>query len=175
MFWRPVRLSPSLGFSFSLAGRTPYRSFKRPAIEDTFDQDELEEARRWYASFNESSLPKGQTSYSRSSGPGGQHVNKTESKATTVWSVKELIKGLPKLMHPGLRPDAEKPDGQHGGEPSEAFRELQKIYRERVPGETSEKRRKKIEALEKQLNEKRLNEKKWMSAKKASRKTSSSD
>lgn len=76
MFPRSLRVLPPLGFSFNLAGRVPYRSVRHQAFDAKFDLDELTEARSWYASFNESSLPKGQTSYSRSSGPGGQHVNK---------------------------------------------------------------------------------------------------
>jgi peptidyl-tRNA hydrolase ICT1 len=52
------------------------RTVRNQAFDATYDQDELAEARKWHSSFRESNLPKGQTSYSRSSGPGGQHVNK---------------------------------------------------------------------------------------------------
>jgi len=55
------------------------RTFQTQAYEATFDQDELEEARKWRATFAESKLPCGETTYSRSSGPGGQHVNKCVS------------------------------------------------------------------------------------------------
>ncbi|KAK8055012.1 hypothetical protein PG993_000239 [Apiospora rasikravindrae] len=210
MFRRPLYLLPSLGSSFNLAGRVSYRSVRHQAFDATFEQDELEEARSWYASFNESKLPKGQTSYSRSSGPGGQHVNKyaefplfcwprwssdinarTESKATTVWSFKDLTKDLPKLLHSGLRASkyyaartdsisiqaqtqrsrTANTDENH----QKLFEELQKIYRDSVPGETSDKKRKKYEALEKQFNAERLKIKKQQSAKKTSRKASFSD
>lgn len=52
------------------------RSVRNQAFDADFDQEDLAEARKWYSSFTEDVLPKGQTSYSRSSGPGGQHVNK---------------------------------------------------------------------------------------------------
>ena len=53
------------------------RCFQNKAYDAQFDQEELAEARKWRATFKEESLPKGQTTYSRSSGPGGQHVNKS--------------------------------------------------------------------------------------------------
>lgn len=54
------------------------RTARNQAFDAEFDQDELADARKWYSSFSEGDLPKGQTSYARSSGPGGQHVNKYE-------------------------------------------------------------------------------------------------
>lgn len=51
--------------------------FKRyEAYDAQFDNDALEEARQWFRSFDAGLLPKGSTTYARSSGPGGQHVNK---------------------------------------------------------------------------------------------------
>lgn len=57
------------------------RAARNQAFDADFDQDELAEARKWYSSFNGDDLPKGQTSYARSSGPGGQHVNKYDIHA----------------------------------------------------------------------------------------------
>ncbi|KAK7989964.1 hypothetical protein PG989_010279 [Apiospora arundinis] len=195
MFQRPLRLLPLPGFSLGLAGRVPYRPIRHQAFDASFEQDELEEARSWYVSFSESSIPKGQTTYSRSSGPGGQHVNKiskrTETKATTIWSFEELIKHIPKLLHPGLRaskyhnPRSNTISLQAQTQRSRTanteenrqklWEELLRIYRDSVPGETSDKKRKKYEALEKKSNAIRLDTKKQKSAKKASRKTSMSD
>lgn len=100
------------------------RTIRNQAFDAAFDQDDLAEARKWHSTFNEKDLPSGQTTFSRSSGPGGQHVNKydpnsqpritgesdipnstfrTETKATTAWPVQELKTMLPKLMHPALR------------------------------------------------------------------------
>ena len=53
-----------------------FNSNRYKAFDADFDQESLVEARTWYESFHESLLPKGNTTYSRSSGPGGQHVNK---------------------------------------------------------------------------------------------------
>ncbi|KAI1654384.1 hypothetical protein F4813DRAFT_370642 [Daldinia decipiens] len=162
------------------------RTIQHRAYDAAFDQDDLTEARKWYASFTENNLPKGQTSYSRSSGPGGQHVNKTESKATTVWSIEELSKGLPKLVRLALRSSkyyskrndsitiqaqtqrsrSANTDDNH----LKLVEELQKIYREQVPGTTSSEKIKKYEALEKSARENRLRSKKEHSSKKAFRK-----
>jgi hypothetical protein len=53
------------------------RRFKRyEAFDGNLDKDTLAEARSWYQQFEPSQLPKGTTTFARSSGPGGQHVNK---------------------------------------------------------------------------------------------------
>jgi peptidyl-tRNA hydrolase ICT1 len=52
------------------------RALRYQAFDSTFNPEDLTEARQWHESFQLSSIPKGSTSYSRSSGPGGQHVNK---------------------------------------------------------------------------------------------------
>ncbi|CAJ2509590.1 Uu.00g146160.m01.CDS01 [Anthostomella pinea] len=161
------------------------RQIQYEAFEANFNQDELAEARKWHMSFRDSSLPKGQTSYSRSSGPGGQHVNKTETKATTVWSVDELSKSLPKLVHSALRTSkyysgrtdsiqiqaqTQRSKAANTDENYEKLaEELRKIYKERVPGSTSDKKVKKYEALEKSFRESRLRSKKQQSSKKAFR------
>lgn len=55
----------------------PWKRFARfSAFDASFDQEELSEARQWRDKVNADSLPKGATVYARSSGPGGQHVNK---------------------------------------------------------------------------------------------------
>ena len=49
----------------------------RTASTSSSDED-FDKARRWYAQLQSSPLPReiGEVSYSRSSGPGGQNVNK---------------------------------------------------------------------------------------------------
>ncbi|KAI1290572.1 hypothetical protein F5Y03DRAFT_401171 [Xylaria venustula] len=137
------------------------RNVRYQAHDALFDQDDLEEARRWYASFDKDSLPKGQTSYSRSSGPGGQHVNKTESKAISVWPVGELSRSLPKLLRPALkssryytvRSDSITIQAQTQRSRSantednhqKLVDELHRLYREQVPSSTSETKIKKHE------------------------------
>lgn len=46
------------------------------AFDPNLDEDDLTEARQWRNSFDGKSLPRGTTTFARSSGPGGQHVNK---------------------------------------------------------------------------------------------------
>lgn len=164
------------------------RSARNQAFDATFDPDDLAEARKWHSSFDENELPKGQTSYSRSGGPGGQHVNKTETKATTVWAVHELTRVLPKLMHSEIRKsryytsrsdsltikaETHRSKTANTDENTQKLaEEVQRIYRESVPGVTTAKKIKKYEALEKSFHENRLKTKKQQSSKKASRKVS---
>ena len=84
-------------------GRRCY-SARYEAFDKTLDADELKAARQWRAAFSDpDKLPKGTTTYARSSGPGGQHVNKTETKATTAWPVTELMATLPTLLRHTVR------------------------------------------------------------------------
>ncbi|KAK3990977.1 hypothetical protein QBC44DRAFT_264056 [Cladorrhinum sp. PSN332] len=165
------------------------RPITHQAFDAGFDQDQLAEARKWRQSFQVDSLPEGSTSYSRSSGPGGQHVNKTESKATTVWPVSQLLSHIPKLLHAGIRESkyyskrndhitiqaqtqrsrtANTDENRH-----KLFEEIQDLYQRTVPNETSQDKKRKHEALRKSANEARIKEKKYQSSKKASRRGSS--
>ncbi|KAI1812201.1 hypothetical protein GGS20DRAFT_559097 [Poronia punctata] len=162
------------------------RTARFQAHDALLDQDDLEEARKWRSSFNEEALPKGQVSYSRSSGPGGQHVNKTESKATTVWTVAELSKGLPKILRPALRSSryysmrndsitiqaqTQRSRTANTDENRQKLMdELNRIYKEHVPAATAEVKAQKHKDIEKAFQEKRLKEKKKLSSKKSMRK-----
>lgn len=52
------------------------RSKRYEAFDANLDKDALDEARKWHSSFDPARLPAGSTTFARSSGPGGQHVNK---------------------------------------------------------------------------------------------------
>ncbi|KAI1385926.1 uncharacterized protein F4822DRAFT_414478 [Hypoxylon trugodes] len=167
------------------------RSMQHQPYDASFDQEELAEAREWHTSFNRSQLPKGYTNYSRSSGPGGQHVNKTETKATTVWPVKELSKSLPKLVFAALRSSRYYSKGndsisiqcqtQRSRSANEnenhlkLAEEIEKIYKENVPGVSSQEKAKKHEALRKKAYEARANLKKYKSSKKSERRGNTHD
>ncbi|KUI62740.1 hypothetical protein VP1G_09858 [Cytospora mali] len=168
----------------------PWRRFARyQAFDASLDPDDLAEARKWRQSFNEDSIPKGDTTFARSSGPGGQHVNKTETKAITTWSVPELHRVLPKMMHPLLRLSKyyvkgkdcvsfaaqTKRDRNANAEDNRAklLEELHRMYSDAVPGDTSVEKRKKHGALEKASREARLRSKKFQSSKKQARKGNS--
>ncbi|KAI1112392.1 hypothetical protein F5Y14DRAFT_271647 [Nemania sp. NC0429] len=184
---RPLVRTTRMSLAPSLAPSLLFRRTVRYQAHDALlDQDDLDEARRWYSSFHEDSIPQGQTTYSRSSGPGGQHVNKTESKATSVWPVGELSKGLPKLIRSALRSsryysmrnDAITIQAQTqrsrtantAENHQKLVEELRRIYQERVPSATSSEKIKKHEAIEKAFHQSRLKAKKLQSSKKASRK-----
>lgn len=57
------------------------RAHQNQAYDAAFDVEQLQEARKWHASFSSDCLPQGRTTYARSSGPGGQHVNKYVRKS----------------------------------------------------------------------------------------------
>ncbi|KXJ90755.1 hypothetical protein Micbo1qcDRAFT_72701 [Microdochium bolleyi] len=182
---RIVRPGTAQGVLQSLRSRT----FQHQAFEASFDQEELAEARKWHASFDESNLPRGETTFSRSSGPGGQHVNKTESKATTSWTITELSQCLPTILQRSLRSSkyyvrrndsisvqaqtqrsrTANTDENRG----KLLEEIQRMYKENVPGTTSLDTKKKHGAIAKSFHENRIKSKKQHSAKKSSRKVSS--
>ncbi|KAL2137101.1 hypothetical protein VTI74DRAFT_8733 [Chaetomium olivicolor] len=167
---------------------TSRRSVRHQAFDASFDQEQLAEARKWRQSFQISSLPEGSTSFSRSSGPGGQHVNKTETKATTVWPVSQLLSSLPKLLHAAVRQSkyysrrndcltiqaqTQRSRSANAHENRQKlFEELEDLYRRTVPGETSAETNKKYAALKKSANETRMKSKKQHSSKKAFRRGS---
>jgi len=65
----------SAAWSASKIGFTNGLSYTRAV----FSEHEFSVARKWFQEFNASHIPRdvGQVSYSRSSGPGGQNVNKS--------------------------------------------------------------------------------------------------
>ncbi|KAL2268375.1 hypothetical protein VTJ83DRAFT_3221 [Remersonia thermophila] len=184
--WRPALNAVTGGHaSGSWLLQLVRRSVRHQAFEASFDPEQLAEARKWHRSFNISSLPEGTTSFSRSSGPGGQHVNKTETKATTVWPVPQLLSILPKMLHASLRESkyysrrndcitiqdqTQRSRSANANENRQKlFDELQELYRRTVPGETSPEKAKKYEALKKSATEARIKAKRHQSSKKASR------
>lgn len=78
MLQRHFALAPRLRIVPAYLTSRPFAPrFKRYQAFDTgLDQEALSEARSWFESFSSTQLPKGNTTYARSSGPGGQHVNK---------------------------------------------------------------------------------------------------
>ncbi|KAI1087083.1 hypothetical protein F5B19DRAFT_91291 [Rostrohypoxylon terebratum] len=161
------------------------RNVRHQAYDASLDQDELAEARKWLDTFDWDTLPRGLSSFSRSSGPGGQHVNKTETKATTRWPISELSKVLPKIMHQALRDSdyytrsndsitlscqTQRNKTANADENrTKLIAELQKIYKANVPEKTSAEKIKKYERLANEYREHRLQLKKRHSSKKASR------
>ncbi|PHH77830.1 hypothetical protein CDD80_158 [Ophiocordyceps camponoti-rufipedis] len=182
---RTSGLTPYTPFSLSPCVRTFLRHKRYEAYESRFDPDELAEARAWHQQLDASQLPRGSTTYARSSGPGGQNVNKTETKAVTAFPAKELLSMLPKFLQPGIRAsrfytasnDSLTFHAQsHRSRTANAdenrtklMDELLRLYRDNVPAETSIEKRKKHEKIEKRFHETRIKQKRLASSKKQSR------
>lgn len=152
----------------------------------SFSRDEIEAARKWLSM--EPKIPRGvfEITYSRSSGPGGQKVNKTSSKATVAlspdrWLNPQFCYWIPK---PVLEQLAEKGIRYHtklGGlliqsdrtrnredNTADCFKKLIDEIRDTVyfEGEVSEEDKLKWEELAKVSKEKRMLQKKKQSDKK---------
>ncbi|OJD18545.1 hypothetical protein AJ78_01461 [Emergomyces pasteurianus Ep9510] len=153
--------------------------------------EELGEARIWLSQLTPRTIPRniGDISYSRSSGPGGQNVNKVNSKATLKIPLPSILRLVPRALHAEIRSSrytAERSDSlviqsdetrKQTKNLDLCFQKLQELLvtagRAAIPGETSPEQRKKVQALEKANNESRIRYKKAHSMKKSLRRSSS--
>ncbi|KAI9861494.1 MAG: hypothetical protein M1824_002386 [Vezdaea acicularis] len=151
-------------------------------------EEDVAAARSWVAQFEPNSIPRSicSVSFSRSSGPGGQNVNKVNSKATLRVALDSLLPLIPTLIHDNVRASSEyaaKSNSlviQTGDSRKQAdnvegcFRKLYGLIMNAadcvIPGETSIEQQKKIKRSQKAGKEARLTGKKLHSDKKASRK-----
>lgn len=90
-------------------------------------------------------------------------MSRTETKATTTWPVPQLLSFLPKLLHAGIRESkyyskrsdcitiqaqTQRSRSANADENRQKlFEELQSLYGRTVPGESSNEKAKKYEAL----------------------------
>ncbi|KAL9640383.1 MAG: hypothetical protein Q9164_000326 [Protoblastenia rupestris] len=76
-------------------------SFAPPKFGEGASEEEHKEARTWLSRFNVKDIPKTicEVTYSRASGPGGQNVNKVNSKATLRVQTEDFLPLLPKILH----------------------------------------------------------------------------
>ncbi|KAF8857065.1 hypothetical protein BDZ45DRAFT_675011 [Acephala macrosclerotiorum] len=178
---------------------TPFRSHSFPALQQirttysshsrsSDDEADFDAAREWHRRFNKSTIPVkiATTTFSCSSGPGGQKTNKTASKATTTWSVKALMPHVPKVLHKELRgcryyaPSSDSiiiqcdSDRSQTSNKEENFQrladEITKMYKKKVPGVTSLAQKERVEKMIKADNSARLRMKKMHGDKKRARK-----
>ncbi|KAF2760788.1 hypothetical protein EJ05DRAFT_508035 [Pseudovirgaria hyperparasitica] len=160
----------------------------------TSDEEEnIGAARKWLDQFNPDTIPKNicEVTFSRASGPGGQNVNKTNSKATLRVPLDTLLPRIPLLLHPAIRASRfyaaksdslvlQADDSRKQSDNSHAcFTKLNQLITEvgqpAVPGETSAEQRRRMKSLEEAQNSSRLKTKKLHSLKKSSRRGSHSD
>jgi len=148
---------------------------------------DVDSARAWLLSFTLDSIPQHlcKVTYSRSSGPGGQNVNKVNTKATLRIPVPALLQHVPQMIHDEIRESsyyARSSDSlviQSDESRSQAqnakscyhllFGLIKSAAQKRIPGETSEGQKQKVAKLKVEENEKRLVMKKRQSQKKISR------
>ncbi|PSS08971.1 hypothetical protein M430DRAFT_37115 [Amorphotheca resinae ATCC 22711] len=175
--WKP--LSEQLRFTQNLRG---YASQSVDANEA-----DLDAARRWFSNFNKNTIPESisRTTFSRASGAGGQKVNKTSSKATTVWAISSLQRYVPKVLISELRscryyvPSSDSISIQSDTSRSQTdntedthrklMEEIKQIYKKSVPGVTSPEQKERVDQLKKSENLARLKMKKRHGDKKKAR------
>ncbi|KAF2278467.1 uncharacterized protein EI97DRAFT_431686 [Westerdykella ornata] len=175
-------------------GLSPSRFFASASAADpSVSEEELQAARRWLENLHAESIPKdiGELSFSRSSGPGGQNVNKVNSKATLKVPLDTLLQHIPTALHSQIKScryvttrsnaiviqadDSRKQtDNAHS-----CYARLHQLIieagRNAIPGETSPEQAKRVKDLQKADNQHRLNKKKQHSAKKSSRRARGDD
>ncbi|SGZ51941.1 CIC11C00000001687 [Sungouiella intermedia] len=154
----------------------------------TFSKTEIENARKWLDASNLASIPRHlfTISYSRSSGPGGQKVNKTSSKATISlepdqWLNPQFCFWMPAPVLDQIKQSTIRYQTKNGGilvqsdgsrsrelNTDECFRKLLQDIKDNVyfAEEVSEQDKKKWEDLAMEQKEKRMFHKKRQSDKK---------
>ncbi|KAH6637772.1 hypothetical protein C7974DRAFT_148187 [Boeremia exigua] len=172
--------------------RTPQavrRRWSSPrAGSSSVSDDELQRARAWLAALHADVIPLktiGELSFSRSSGPGGQNVNKVNSKATLRVPLAALLSHVPTALHAALRGSryvtpktldmvVQADDSRKQSDNAQAC--YKRLYaaivdagRDAVPNEASADQMRHVKNLQKADNERRLKSKKQQSAKKSSR------
>lgn len=156
-------------------------------------EPDYDAARKWHAKVGSNPITHeiGEVSYARSSGPGGQNVNKVNSKAQLRVSLDQLLPQLPEVLHDGIRKSTyyagktnslliQSDDSRkQAANKDTCFRKLNElvmnVYNSSVPGETSEDQKQKVKKLQKAENEARLQLKKKISSKKSARRGKGDD
>ncbi|KAJ5156002.1 hypothetical protein N7492_008805 [Penicillium capsulatum] len=142
----------------------PWGVFCRRFASRSADSD-LDQARKWLITLSPLTIPRhiGHVSFSRSSGPGGQNVNKVNSKATLKVPLAALLPLVPRLLHPELQASRYTSDRsqtlvihsdesrkQHSNVES-CFEKLHQLLqtsaRQVIPGETSPEQRDRVHKL----------------------------
>ncbi|EKV08832.1 hypothetical protein PDIG_66960 [Penicillium digitatum PHI26] len=165
----------------------PLRRFATQAEQD------VQRARDWLKTLNSKTIPRNisEVSFSRSSGPGGQNVNKVNSKATLKVPLDALLPLVPRLIHLPLRAsrytaertqclviqsDEERKQSDNVESCyDKLYQLLQSSAKEVIPGETSQAQRNRVLKLQRAQNEGRIKDKKQHSDKKSSRRGSKYD
>ncbi|EFQ86337.1 hypothetical protein P3342_008139 [Pyrenophora teres f. teres] len=155
---------------------------------------ELQAARKWLAELHAETIPLqsiGELSFSRSSGPGGQNVNKLNSKATLKLPLDALLRHVPVALHSDIRrlrhvaaksntiiihaDDSRKQSDNARSCYKRLYHAIAEAAQRAVPSETSAEQSQRVKLLQQSDNERRLKHKKQQSAKKTSRRSRGQD
>lgn len=161
------------------------------SISTDFTPEQIADARKWLADFRAEDIPRQEfeVSFSRSSGPGGQKVNKTSSKATVTlephkWLNPHYCSWIPHPVLAQLSQTTIRYQTKFGGltiqsdstrnrenNTDECFKKLLEEISLRVvfEGETLEETKEKWKEIKAELNDKRMFNKKKHSDKKKTR------
>ncbi|KAB8071908.1 hypothetical protein BDV29DRAFT_11201 [Aspergillus leporis] len=169
-------------------------AFRRGATERLQDSDEdLATARKWITGLNSKTIPRDicEVSFSRSGGPGGQNVNKVNSKATLRVPLQSLLPLVPRVLHHPLRSSryfAERSQSlviqseesrKQAANVESCYEKLLQLLESTatdvIPGETSQEQRDRVHILKRVENEARIKSKKLHSSKKSNRRGSKFD
>ncbi|KAF2219188.1 hypothetical protein BDZ85DRAFT_180726, partial [Elsinoe ampelina] len=150
--------------------------------------EDIKQARAWLAKFDADTLPRNifDFSFSRSSGPGGQNVNKVNSKATLKVALSSLQPMIPKILWPSIAQSRYAASNELVIQADDSRKQQDNVQRclvklnelivqagkENVPGETSDAQKSRVKNLQRSANEGRLKAKKFKSDKKSSRRSS---
>ncbi|KAL1800226.1 hypothetical protein ACET3X_000568 [Alternaria dauci] len=162
--------------------------FQARAIASSATGDEFRAARTWLANLDAETIPLhsiGELSFSRSSGPGGQNVNKVNSKATLKVPLDALLHHVPAALHGEIRrcryvaarsntiivqaDDSRKQSDNAQSCYKRLYEAIAQAGQDAVPAETPAAQVQRVKNLQKSDNERRLRSKKQQSAKKTSR------
>ncbi|KAJ5539632.1 hypothetical protein N7513_007964 [Penicillium frequentans] len=165
--------------------RTPW--LRRFASTKGSSDHEVELARLWLKTLDSKTVPRqiGELSFSRSSGPGGQNVNKVNTKATLKVPLAALLPLVPRLLHPKLHTSRYASDRsqalifqsdesrKQASNVDSCFDKLHQLLESAakavIPGETSPEQKDRVQKLQRAQNESRLKSKKFQSDKKSNR------
>ncbi|KAK5129891.1 hypothetical protein LTR08_002727 [Meristemomyces frigidus] len=151
------------------------------------DEAALLAARHWLTKLTPSTIPQsiGSVTFSRSSGPGGQNVNKVSSKATLRVPLPALLPLLPSLLHPHILTSRYHAPKSHdlviqadesrkqSDNATACFARLHAVLvqagQAAVPGETSEAQSRRVVGLQRKEAAGRRRLKEFVSGKKSAR------
>ncbi|KAB8253896.1 hypothetical protein BDV32DRAFT_143359 [Aspergillus pseudonomiae] len=190
---RIVHWFPLLRPFSALTART-FASKQAAATERLQDSNEdLAAARKWLTGLTLKTIPRHicEISFSRSGGPGGQNVNKVNSKATLRVPLHSLLPLVPRILHRPLRSSryfAERSQSlviqseesrKQAANVESCYEKLHLLLKntatDAIPGETSQEQRDRVYKLKKAENEARIKSKKLHSSKKGNRRGSKFD